>query len=91
MPVIPDWSESIMLLIYQKNDKPYKYPAMFTSTDAIIVSKMDYVPLSDFDLKTFDTTVRGMNSKAKLFHISARTGEGMESWIEWLESITRNV
>jgi hydrogenase nickel incorporation protein HypB len=84
--------KSIMLLsIPEGHDKPYKYPAMFTSTDAIIVSKMDYLPLSDFDLKTFDTTVRGMNSKAKLFHISARTGEGMESWIEWLESITRNV
>lgn len=83
--------KNVMLLsIPEGHDKPFKYPIMFTTTDAIIVSKMDYLPLSDFDLNAFDKVVMGMNPKAKIFHLSAKTGEGMKGWIEWLETITRN-
>ncbi len=82
--------KSIMLLsIPEGDDKPYKYPLMFTTTDAIIVSKMDYLPLSDFNLPAFNKAVTGMNPKAKIFQVSAKTGEGMESWIAWLESLLK--
>lgn len=79
--------KSIMLLsIPEGDDKPFKYPLMFTTVDAVIISKMDYLPLSDFNLANFKKTVIGMNQKAQLFPVSARTGEGMEAWIAWLES-----
>ncbi len=82
--------KSVMLLsIPEGDDKPYKYPLIFTTTDAVIVSKMDYLSLSDFNLTAFNKVVSGMNPKAKIFQVSAKTGEGMESWIDWLESLLK--
>jgi hydrogenase nickel incorporation protein HypB len=82
--------KSIMLLsVPEGHDKPYKYPLMFTTVDAVIVSKMDYLPLSDFNLDEFSKTVSGMNPKAKQFHVSAKTGEGMDEWVKWLESVIK--
>ncbi|HEX7475115.1 MAG TPA: hydrogenase nickel incorporation protein HypB [Dehalococcoidales bacterium] len=79
--------KSVMLLsVPEGHDKPFKYPLMFATTDAVIVSKMDYLPLSDFDLKVFDKTVKGMNPAARIFHMSAKTGEGMDGWLAWLDS-----
>jgi hydrogenase nickel incorporation protein HypB len=78
--------KSIMLLsVPEGDDKPYKYPLMFTVVDAVIISKMDYLPLSDFDLNKFRNTVTGMNPKVKIFPLSAKTGEGLAEWIAWLE------
>jgi hydrogenase nickel incorporation protein HypB len=78
--------KGVMLLsVPEGDDKPYKYPLMFTTVDAVIISKMDYLPLSDFDLEKFKSTVTGMNPKVKLFPLSAKTGDGMEEWTAWLE------
>ncbi len=78
--------KSIMLLsVPEGDDKPYKYPLIFTTVDAVIVSKMDYLPLSDFDLEKFKSTVTGMNPQVQLFPLSAKTGEGLSEWITWLE------
>jgi hydrogenase nickel incorporation protein HypB len=79
--------KSIMLLsVPEGHDKPYKYPLMFTTVDAVIVSKMDYLPLSDFNLDEFGKTITGMNPNAKQLRVSAKTGDGMNEWIQWLES-----
>ncbi len=80
--------KSIMLLsIPEGDDKPFKYPLIFTTSDCIIVSKMDYLPLSDFNLNKFTKTIKGMNPRAPIFQISAKTGEGMDAWIAWLQSV----
>ncbi len=82
--------KSLMLLsVPEGDDKPYKYPLMFTTVDAVIVSKMDYLPLSDFDLETFKKTVSGMNPDVRQFQISAKTGQGMDDCIAWLESVIK--
>jgi hydrogenase nickel incorporation protein HypB len=82
--------KSVMLLsIPEGDDKPYKYPLMFTTVDAVIISKIDYLPLSDFNLPTFNKAVTGMNPKAKIFRVSAKTGEGLDGWITWLESLLK--
>jgi len=79
--------KNIMLLsIPEGDDKPFKYPLMFSTVDAVAISKMDYLPVSDFKIEQFEKTVRGMNQKSQIFPISARTGEGMDEWIKWLES-----
>jgi hydrogenase nickel incorporation protein HypB len=79
--------KNIMLLsIPEGDDKPYKYPLMFSTVDAVIISKMDYQSLSDFNVATFCQAVAGMNPKAALLPISAKTGQGMDEWIAWLES-----
>ena len=80
----------IMLLsVPEGDDKPYKYPLMFTTVDAVIISKMDYLALSDFDPGAFQNAVRGMNPRARLFQLSAKTGAGVESWTQWLESLLK--
>ena len=81
---------SIMLLsVPEGDDKPYKYPLMFTTVDAVIINKMDYLALSDFDPGAFQNAVRGMNPRARLFQLSAKTGAGVESWTQWLESLLK--
>jgi hydrogenase nickel incorporation protein HypB len=79
--------KSVMLLsVPEGDDKPYKYPMMFTTVDAVIISKVDYLPLSDFNLISFKKVVSGMNPKASIFQVSVKNGEGMDAWITWLES-----
>jgi hydrogenase nickel incorporation protein HypB len=84
--------KSIMLLsVPEGDDKPYKYPLMFSTVDAVVVSKMDYLPVSDFNLERFEKVVRGLNAKVQIFHVSVKTGEGMAGWIRWLESQLKEI
>jgi hydrogenase nickel incorporation protein HypB len=84
--------KSIMLLsVPEGDDKPFKYPLMFSTVDAVIISKMDYLPLSDFNLDRFEKTVKGMNPKVQIFRVSVKTGEGIADWIKWLESQLKEI
>jgi len=84
--------KSIMLLsVPEGDDKPFKYPLMFSTVDAVVISKMDYFPLSDFNLEQFENAVKGMNPKVKIFKVSAKTGEGLADWIKWLESQVKEI
>jgi hydrogenase nickel incorporation protein HypB len=77
--------KNVMLLsVPEGDDKPYKYPLMFSTVDAVIISKMDYLPLADFSIDRFEKAVRGMNPNVHIFHVSVKTGEGLSNWIEWL-------
>lgn len=79
--------KNIMLLsVPEGDDKPYKYPLMFSTVDAVVISKMDYLSLSDFNLDQFEKAVKGMNPKVKIFKVSVKTGEGVADWIKWLET-----
>jgi hydrogenase nickel incorporation protein HypB len=79
--------EVMLLSIPEGDDKPYKYPLMFSTVDAVLVSKMDFLPLSDFQIEKFTQTVSGMNQGVKILPISARSGSGMENWTGWLETL----
>ncbi len=70
--------------IPEGDDKPYKYPAMFTQVDALVINKTDLLPYLDFDLNTFRQVVTGLNADVRIFEVSCKTGEGMEQWAEWL-------
>lgn len=79
--------KSVMLLsLPEGDDKPYKYPLMFSTVDAVIVSKMDYLPLSDFNLEQFEKAVKGINPDVQIFRVSVKTGEGIEDWTGWLDT-----
>ncbi len=71
------------------DDKPYKYPAMFTDTDIVLVNKMDIQPYLDFNLEAFRKVVTGINPDVAIFPCSAKTGEGLADWYAWLESAVR--
>jgi len=66
------------------DDKPLKYPMIFTDADAIIINKIDLLPYVDFDIDKFKSSVRQMNSSVPFFEVSCKTGAGMAEWIQWL-------
>ena len=79
--------KKVMLLsVPEGDDKPYKYPLMFTEADVVLVNKTDVMPYFDFDLSAFSKAVRGLNPSAQIFPISAKTGAGLEAWFSWLEA-----
>ncbi len=79
----------MLLSIPEGNDKPYKYPLMFTESAVIIVNKIDLLPLLDFDVTAFRQAVTGLNPNVKIFPVSCKTGEGIAEWVSWLESELR--
>ena len=78
--------KNIMILsVPEGDDKPLKYPLMFTVSNVLIVNKMDYLELSDFDLKAMRERVLKLNPDIQIFEVSCRTGEGIKEWAEWLK------
>ncbi len=78
----------MILSVPEGDDKPLKYPLMFSKCDALIVNKIDYLQtsLTDFDLDLLEKRVRKLNKNISIFPLSSRTGEGIELWVEWLSS-----
>ena len=77
---------AMILSVPEGHDKPLKYPLMFQVCDAVILNKMDVMPWFDFDLEKCAEYVRMRNPEAKIFPISAKTGEGVEALAQWLLS-----
>ncbi|HEY8307900.1 MAG TPA: hydrogenase nickel incorporation protein HypB [Lapillicoccus sp.] len=75
--------------VTEGEDKPLKYPVMFRSVDAVLVNKTDLLPYLDLDIDLLERNIRTVNPTAALLRISARTGDGLDSWYAWLdEAIT---
>jgi len=66
------------------DDKPTKYPAAFRGADAVIVSKWDVAQYVGFDMGRYESALRCISSAVPLFRLSAKTGEGMQEWLDWL-------
>lgn len=66
------------------DDKPYKYPGMFSVVDVLVLNKVDLLPLLEFDLDYFRRGVEALNPDVAFFPMSCKTGEGVQEWIEWL-------
>ncbi|MRR17686.1 MAG: hydrogenase accessory protein HypB, partial [Deltaproteobacteria bacterium] len=64
---------------------PLKYPLMFSICDVLLVNKIDYLPLSDFDLAAMRQRVLALNPKIQIFEVSSKTGAGIGDWVEWLK------
>ncbi len=69
------------------DDKPFKYPGMFSTVQAVVLNKMDVLPYIDFNVARFMEGVAAVNPKAPVFQVSCRTKEGLEDWIDWLKKI----
>ncbi len=69
-----------LISVPEGHDKPYKYPAIFEAADLIVVTKADLLPYLDFEVDTFRELVHGLNPKAPVLVVSAKTGEGMADW-----------
>ncbi len=73
-----------ILSVPEGHDKPLKYPLMYQVCDAVIINKMDVLPYFDFDLEKCEEYIHLRNPKAKIFPVSAKTGEGMDALAAWL-------
>lgn len=80
----------MILSVPEGDDKPLKYPLMFEKSDVLIISKIDALPYFNFDMDKCIERVRFLNPNIQIFPLSAKTGEGMEAWIEWLKNETEN-
>ena len=75
----------MLLSVPEGYDKVYKYPPMFAIVDALIVTKIDYLPLNpDFDMAALHEQARVLNPGLKIFEVCARTGEGVDELAAWL-------
>lgn len=75
---------AMILSVPEGDDKPLKYPLMFSICDVLLVNKIDVLPYFDFDLDSCRKYVKKLNPNMKIIPISARTGEGIEEWADWL-------
>jgi len=65
-------------------DKVAKYPKMFRQSQAILINKLDLLPHTDVELTLLHQDLSAVNPEAALFHVSARTGAGLEGWVRWV-------
>jgi len=73
-----------ILSVTEGEDKPLKYPDMFTASRVAILNKIDLAPHCDVDLNLYEENLRRVNPTIEILRVSARTGEGMDQWIGWL-------
>lgn len=77
--------KNVMILsVPEGHDKPLKYPLMFSVCDVVLINKIDVLPYFDFDMEACKRNILMRNPKAKIIPISAKTGEGMQQWTDWL-------
>ena len=77
---------AMILSVPEGDDKPLKYPLMFSICDVLLINKIDVLPYFDFDLESCKERVLKLNPNIKVIPISSRTGEGMDEWFEWLRT-----
>ena len=75
----------MILSVPEGDDKPLKYPLMFKESDCLVISKMDVKDFFDFDLSKCISRAKALNNDIEVFPLSAKTGEGFDEFIEWLE------
>lgn len=76
---------AMILSVPEGDDKPLKYPLMFSVCDVVLINKIDVMPYFDFDMERCRENIRKRNPKAEIIPISAKTGEGIEAWCKWLQ------
>ncbi len=74
----------ILLSVPEGDDKPIKYPGTFAEADVVLINKIDLTDYIDFNLERVLADIRVVNPDAKIFQVSATTGEGMDQWYDWL-------
>ncbi len=74
---------AMILSVPEGDDKPIKYPLMFSICSAVVINKIDTLSVFDFDIEKAKERIHKLNPNTEIFPISAKTGEGMDAWIDW--------
>lgn len=80
-----------LLSVTEGEDKPLKYPVMFEQADCLLITKIDLAPYLDIDLQRITDNVRQMNPNVSIISVSAKTGEGLEVWFNWVQTRIKNI
>jgi hydrogenase nickel incorporation protein HypB len=83
---VGEHSKVALLSVTEGEDKPLKYPVMFQEADCLLITKIDLVPHLDIDLEKLAANVRSMNPHVTIIPVSAKTGEGLDTWFSWVKS-----
>ena len=81
----------MILSVPEGDDKPLKYPGVFQVAEAVVLNKVDTLPVFNFDREAFEASVRQLNPTAPIFPIAATKGDGVEEWATWLAERIRAV
>ncbi|MBV8047925.1 MAG: hydrogenase nickel incorporation protein HypB [Paludibacterium sp.] len=74
----------VILSVTEGEDKPIKYPDMFAAADLMLLNKVDLLPYLDFDVDACIDYARRVNPNIQVLQVSARKGDGMDAWLDWL-------
>ena len=74
----------VALSVTEGDDKPAKYPEIFAKSSALLINKIDLLGAVEFDMEKASSDASRLNKDLKIFPVSAKTGEGMEAWYQWL-------
>ena len=75
-----------ILSIPEGDDKPEKYPLLFSEAKVLILNKIDLLPYLDFDVERVKKVIKGLNKDIEIFLLSAKTGEGIDEWLNWIKN-----
>ncbi|CAM2853011.1 hydrogenase accessory protein HypB [Mycobacterium intermedium] len=81
---VGEHAKAMVYSVTEGEDKPLKYPVMFRSVDVVLLNKTDLVPHLDVDVDSYIERIRQVNPTATILPVSARTGDGMKSWFDWV-------
>jgi hydrogenase nickel incorporation protein HypB len=81
----------VVASVPEGDDKPLKYPLMFTIADALVLNKTDLLPHVQFDVEAYRKSVKGLNDKVEIFEVSCETGAGIDQWLSWLRAQLKSV
>ena len=77
--------KAMILSVPEGDDKPLKYPLMFSISDVLVINKIDALSIFDFDIDAVEKRIRPLNPEIKVFPLSCKTGEGVDAWIKWTQ------
>lgn len=81
---VGEHAKAMVYSVTEGEDKPLKYPVMFRSVDIVLLNKIDLVPHLDVNVESYIEHIRQVNPTATILPVSARTGQGMSNWFDWL-------
>lgn len=81
---------AMILSVPEGDDKPLKYPLMFSIVDVLLINKIDAIANFDFDFKAVEERAKKLNPDIKVIPISAKTGEGIDKWADWIRTEVKN-
>ena len=77
----------VVISVTEGDDKPLKYPHMFSAADLVVLNKTDLLPYVDFDVEALTAHARALRPGVRVLPVSARTGEGLDAWYTWLAEL----